>query len=62
MDLKEIHVINVETIIGDILKNKLFVETLIVWALINLLAKELVLEQKVKKLHMLKLTILSSVH
>jgi|688.fasta_scaffold1208991_1 hypothetical protein len=62
MDLNEIHVINVETIIGDILKNKLFVETLIVWALINLLAKELGLEQKVKKLHMLKLTILSSVH
>jgi len=62
MDLNETHVINVETIIGDILKNKLFVETLIVWALINLLAKELGLEQKVKKLHMLKLTILSSVH
>jgi hypothetical protein len=62
MDLNETHVINVEIIIGDILKNKLFVETLIVWALINLLAKELGLEQKVKKLHMLKLTILSSVH
>jgi len=62
MDLNEIHVINVETIIGDILKNKLFVETLIVLALINLLVKELGLEQKVKKLHMLKLTILSSVH
>lgn len=62
MDLNETHVINVETIIGDILKNKLSVETLIVWALINLLAKELGLEQKVKKLHMLKLTILSSVH
>ena len=62
MDLNETHVINVETIIGDILKNKLSVETLIVWALINLLAKGLGLEQKVKKLHMLKLTILSSVH
>ena len=62
MDLNETHVINVETIIGDILKNKLFVETLIVWALINLLAKELGLEQKVKKLHMLKLMILSSLH
>lgn len=54
MDSVDINVQNVNIITGDILKKKMYVETLIVQENIHLLEKELELEQKVRKLLMLK--------